>query len=126
MKIEITPLYIANMALDTKTECAGLRAHLPRARKVANATALLSLLGQHYGTARAENDSAYTNRWFDCDKSNTTVQPNSKVNDPVYLNSTVGVITQEITVSHSGDYALAWSHIRVYLPLDSNLSLIHI
>ena len=120
MKIRIEPQYISQMpGLDNASERALLKAHLPRARKIASAQTLVGLLAQHAGTARAAGDLAKTDRWFDVDPARCShPHPVSAPPQPVELTSPIGILTQEMTISPTSYSPHSYQCIKVYIPLD--------
>lgn len=128
MKIKIDPGFVTLLNLDTATEGAIMKQHLPRARKIASASNLLALLGQRYGSAESGNtaggQSMSTNRWFDCNPNRTTPRPHiTDKNSAAGITSELGILTSEITVNADVTYPLAYQHIRVYIPLDPEKSV---
>ena len=126
MKITLTPVYIANLNLDTVTETAVLKSNLPRARKIATPANLLSVLGIHYGTARTTTaGSTISDRWFDCDKARIEPQPSPEthVPAPVPMISTLGILTSEMHHSPKEGHELSYNHIKLYVPLDPSKSV---
>ena len=127
MKIKIEPMYLTMLGLDESSETALLKAHLPRARKIATATNLLNLLGQHHGTARILNredgtlHSTSSDRWLDCDpnRADPHLHPDFSRNSTARptLESAVGIMSQE-AVHAFGGHALSYQRIRLYIPLD--------
>ncbi len=122
MKIKIEPAFVTLLNLDTATESAIMKQHLPRAKKIATATNLLTLLGQRYGSAESVNHAGSTamtsNRWLDIDPNRSTPQPHITEKNSNSMTSEVGILTSEITVNADVTYALCYQHIRVYIPLD--------
>jgi hypothetical protein len=120
MKIRIEPHYISNMpSLDTASERALLKAHLPRAKKIATAQNLVALLAQHNGTARVTGDNYRADRWFDVDPTRTSqIHPVSAPPEPVALTSPIGILTQELTLRMSSTDPFSYQSIKVYIPLD--------
>lgn len=120
MKIRIEPHYISNMpSLDTASERALLKAHLPRARKIATAQNLVALLAQHHGTARVCSDNYRADRWFDVDPARVAmIHPTSNTPAPVTLTSPIGILTQEMTLRMGSVDPYSYQSIKVYIPLD--------
>lgn len=127
MKIKIEPMYLTMLGLDESSETALLKAHLPRAKKIATATNLLNLLGQHHGTARTLTNedgslhSTSSDRWFDCDPNRTAHHPHpdfsSNPTARPTLESEVGILSQEMVHGLNG-YVCSYQRIRLYIPLD--------
>ena len=110
-------------SLDTASERALLKAHLPRARKIATANNLVALLAQHHGTARVTGDSYRADRWFDADPTRTEpVHPVSAPPVPVALTSPIGILTQETTLRMGFPDPFSYQSITVYIPLDPEKS----
>ena len=120
MKIRIEPHYISQMpGLDNASERALLKAHLPRARKIATAQNLVGLLAQHSGTARINGDSMTTDRWFDVDPARGShIHPVSAPPQPLELTSPIGILTQEMTIRAQSTNPFSYQSIKVYIPLD--------
>ena len=128
MKIKIEPAFVTMLNLDTATEGAIMKQHLPRARKIASASNLLALLGQRYGSAESGNtaggQSMSTNRWFDCDPNRQTPQPHiTDKNNTAGITSGLGLLTSELTINAEVAYPLSYQHMRVYIPLDPEKSV---
>ena len=120
MKIKLTPTILTGITLDTVTESAVMKANLPRAKKIATATNLLTLLAQHHGTARNEGSGSATDRWFDCTPGADTFIIDSNCLDTgstPYLKSSTGILTVESNVNSNSTYKNAYQNIRVYIPL---------
>ena len=120
MKITLTPTFLTGITLDTVTESAVMKANLPRARKLATATNLLSLLSQHHGTARNYGSGTATDRWFDCTPGAETFLIDSNCLDTgstPYLKSDTGILTVESNVNADATYKNAYQNIRLHIPL---------
>jgi hypothetical protein len=121
MKIKITPHFLTGIALDSVTESAVMKSNLPRARKIATATNLLSLLAQHYGTARPDGKGTATDRWLDCTPGAEAFIIDSNCLDTgvtPYLKSDTGILTVESHVYANSEYKNAYQHIRLHIPLN--------
>jgi hypothetical protein len=126
MKIKLTPVYVTVLNLDTASEGAIMKQHLPRARKIASASNLLTLLAQHYGTARTftGTTSHCSDRWLDCDSTRAEPQQNPCVpNSGVALTSPIGILTQEITINAEAVYPICYQIIKLFIPLDPEKSV---
>lgn len=121
MKINITPHFLTGIALDEVTTATIMKSNLPRARKLATATNLLSLLAQHYGTARTEGNGTATDRWFDCTPGAESFIIDSNCLDTgvtPYLKSDTGILTVESNVNATAAYKNAYQNIRLHIPLN--------
>lgn len=130
MKIKIEPVTLTMLSIDHTSETALLKSHLPRARKIANASNLLNLLGQHYGTCRSvmTYDPALVmscaDRWLDCNQARVEVHPHPcfryNADARPLLDSTVGILTVEDTHSLNTDTnsRVSYRRILLYIPLD--------
>jgi len=125
MKITVTPGHITGARFDDVTAAAIMKMHKPRAAKLASAKNLLSLLTQHYGTARRVTDVTYgTDRWLDCNPDVTNqINPVAQPGDDVVLKSSVGILTVENTVNGGAEYPIGYQNITLYVPLDPAASV---
>lgn len=127
MKIILTPVYVTILNLDDASEGAIMKQHLPRARKIASSSNLLTLLGQACGTARTVTGTTArcSDRWLDCDSTRSEPQPNpcAPADSGVTLTSPIGVLTQEITINSEAVYPVGYQTVKLFIPLDPTNSV---